>query len=228
RPSDNNNKPSDNNNKPSDNNNKPSDNNNKPSDNNNKPSDNNNKPSDNNNKPSDNNNKPSDNNNKPSDNNNKPSDNNNKPSDNNNKPSDNNNKPSDNNNKPSNVSQFESEVVRLVNIERNKAGLAPLTMDSELSKIARVKSQDMADKNYFSHTSPTYGSPFDMLKKFGVSYRTAGENIAKGYSSPESVVKGWMNSEGHRANILSSNFGKIGVGYVNQGGTTYWTQLFTN
>ncbi|AFS77422.1 putative sporulation protein YkwD [Gottschalkia acidurici 9a] len=129
---------------------------------------------------------------------------------------------------PSNVSSIESEVVRLVNVERSKQGLAPLKMSAELSKVARTKSQDMADKNYFSHTSPTYGSPFDMMKQFGIKYNTAGENIAKGYDSAQSVVTGWMNSPGHRANILSSNFGTIGVGYVEKNGTTYWTQMFTN
>jgi uncharacterized YkwD family protein len=97
-------------------------------------------------------------------------------------------------------------------------------MDWELSRVARYKSQDMRDLGYFSHTSPTYGSPFDMMKKFGLSYRYAGENIAKGFSTPSAVVKGWMNSEGHRANILNKNFTKIGVGYVADG--NYWTQMF--
>lgn len=123
---------------------------------------------------------------------------------------------------------IEKEVVRLVNIEREKAGLAPLTYSEELSKVARIKSQDMADKNYFSHTSPTYGNPFNMMKSFGIKYKTAGENIAKGYSSAKSVVDGWMNSSGHRANILNPSFGKIGVGYVKANGTTYWTQMFTD
>lgn len=122
----------------------------------------------------------------------------------------------------------EMEIVNLVNIERQKEGLAPLTFSEELSKVARAKSQDMASKNYFSHTSPTYGDPFSMMKSFGIKYRTAGENIAKGYSSAQSVMRGWMNSSGHRANILNSSFGKIGVGYVNINGTTYWTQMFTD
>ena len=85
----------------------------------------------------------------------------------------------------------------------------------------------MKDKGYFSHTSPTYGSPFDMMKNFGISYSYAGENIAKGQRSPQQVMNGWMNSSGHRANILSANFTEIGVGYtVDQNGTTYWTQMF--
>lgn len=128
----------------------------------------------------------------------------------------------------SGLSQDEAEVVRLVNIERQKAGLAPLKASSQLSNVARMKSKDMADKNYFSHTSPTYGSPFDMMKQFGISYRTAGENIAKGYLSPASVMNGWMNSSGHRANILNSSFGTIGVGAYKVGSTIYWTQMFTN
>lgn len=127
-----------------------------------------------------------------------------------------------------NVSSIESEVVRLVNVERSKQGLAPLKMSAELSNVARKKSQDMADKNYFSHTSPTYGSPFDMMKQFGIKYTSAGENIAKGQRSAQEVMNAWMNSSGHKANILSSNFGTIGVGYVEKNGTTYWTQMFTN
>ena len=95
-------------------------------------------------------------------------------------------------------------------------------------KTATIKSQDMAQNNYFSHTSPTYGSPFDLMKKYGISYRTAGENIAMGQTSPSQVMNGWMNSEGHRANILNSSFTKIGVGVVqNASGRYYWTQHFT-
>ena len=124
----------------------------------------------------------------------------------------------------STVSAFEKQVVELTNKERAKNGLAPLTLDTELSKVARVKSQDMSTNNYFDHTSPTYGSPFDMMKQFGISYKAAGENIAKGQATPEEVVEAWMNSEGHRANILSSKFTHIGVGYVAKG--NYWTQQF--
>ena len=119
---------------------------------------------------------------------------------------------------------FEQQVAVLVNEQRAANGLAPLALSEELSNAARAKSQDMHDNNYFSHTSPTYGSPFDMLKSFGISYRAAGENIAMGYSSPEAVVNAWMNSAGHRANILSSSYTQIGVGYVADG--NYWTQEF--
>lgn len=126
------------------------------------------------------------------------------------------------------VSSIEKEVVRLVNVERQKNGLNPLELDAELSRVARIKSQDMATKGYFSHTSPTYGSPFDMMKQFGIKYSAAGENIAMGQPSAEAVVKAWMNSEGHRANILSKNFTKIGVGYYKgSNGSPYWTQMFT-
>ena len=122
------------------------------------------------------------------------------------------------------VRAYEQEVVRLVNAERAKYGLAALEEDWELSRVARYKSQDMHDERYFSHTSPTYGTPFEMIRAFGLSYRAAGENIAVGYATPAAVVAGWMASEGHRANILSSSYTKIGVGYVADG--NYWTQQF--
>ncbi|MEW4275912.1 CAP domain-containing protein [Priestia aryabhattai] len=123
------------------------------------------------------------------------------------------------------ASQFEQKVVDLVNQERQKQGLKPLTLNKELSDVARTKSKDMMDKGYFDHNSPTYGSPFDMMKQFGIEYTTAGENIAKGQQSPEDVMNAWMNSDGHRKNILNPDFTEIGVGYV-KGDTTYWTQQF--
>lgn len=127
------------------------------------------------------------------------------------------------------LSQIEQEVVRLANVERQKSGLAPFTASSELSRVARFKSEDMAKNNYFSHNSPTYGDPFNMMKSFGIKYTSAGENIAKGYLSAQSVMKGWMNSSGHRANILNPSFKTIGVGaYTAPNGTIYWTQMFTN
>lgn len=118
----------------------------------------------------------------------------------------------------------EEQVVSLVNEERAKEGLAPLTIDWELARVAKYKSQDMHDKNYFSHTSPTYGSPFDMMKNFGISYEASGENIAKGQTSATQVMEAWMNSSGHRANIMDAKFTHIGVGYVEDG--NYWTQMF--
>lgn len=122
------------------------------------------------------------------------------------------------------IRNFEQEVIRLTNIERQKAGLKPLIEDWELSRVARHKSMDMAQLNYFSHTSPTYGSPFDMIKAYGLTYRSAGENIAKGQRTPQQVVRAWMNSSGHRANILNSSYTHIGVGYEANG--HYWTQMF--
>lgn len=122
------------------------------------------------------------------------------------------------------VASYEAEVVRLVNEERMARGLKPLSQNWELSRVARYKSQDMKDNRYFSHTSPVYGSPYQMMRSFGISYRSAGENIAMGYRTPKAVVNGWMNSAGHRANILSAAFTEIGVGYVADGG--YWTQMF--
>lgn len=122
------------------------------------------------------------------------------------------------------LSAYEQKVVDLTNQERSKNGLAALKVDTALSKVAREKSLDMSKNGYFSHTSPTYGSPFDMMKQFGISYQYAGENIAMGQRTPEEVVQAWMNSEGHRKNILSANFNYIGVGYVESG--NYWTQMF--
>lgn len=122
------------------------------------------------------------------------------------------------------VRAFEREVIRLINEQRAQNGLSPLRENWELSRVARFKSQDMADNRYFSHTSPTYGTPFQMMKNFGLSYRTAGENIAYGQRTPQAVVDAWMNSAGHRANILNASFTQIGVGYVAHG--HYWTQMF--
>ena len=126
---------------------------------------------------------------------------------------------------PSGISAYEMEVINLVNKARADNGLNALTPSAKLSEIARTKSQDMRTNGYFAHQSPTYGSPFDMLHQFGVTYRTAGENIAYGYATPAAVVEGWMNSQGHRENILKSTYTEIGVGYVESG--NYWTQLFT-
>lgn len=124
----------------------------------------------------------------------------------------------------SSVAAYEAEVVRLVNEIRQENGLKPLRANWELSRVARYKSQDMKDKGYFAHNSPTYGTPFQMIRAFGISFRTAGENIAYGYATPKAVVNGWMNSSGHRANILNGSYTQIGVGYVAQG--NYWTQMF--
>ena len=120
------------------------------------------------------------------------------------------------------LSAEEQKMIQLVNQERQKAGVSPLTIDPELSRVARIKSQDMKDNGYFSHTSPTYGSPFDMMKSFGITYRTAGENIALN-SSVEGAHTSLMNSEGHRENIMNSSFTHIGIGIVDG---RYYTQMF--
>ena len=107
----------------------------------------------------------------------------------------------------------ELEVFNLINEQRTKNGLSPLKIDYEVQKVARIKAQDMVNNNYFSHNSPTYGSPFDMLNNFKISYKTAGENIA-GNSNNSAAVTAWMNSSGHRANILNSSFNYTGIGVV--------------
>ncbi|MBU9711653.1 serine protease [Bacillus tamaricis] len=122
------------------------------------------------------------------------------------------------------INSFERDVVKYTNIERVKHGLPELKMDNKLSEVAWYKSRDMQVHGYFDHTSPTYGSPFDMMRHYGVSFTAAGENIAAGYSSAMHVVDAWMNSEGHRKNILDPNYTHIGVGYLSN--DHYSTQMF--
>lgn len=119
------------------------------------------------------------------------------------------------------------EVLKLVNQERSKQGLKALTLSDELTNVATLKAKDMRDKNYFDHTSPTYGSPFEMMRRFGIQYSSAGENIAAGQKTAQEVMNSWMNSSGHRANILNKDYEQLGVGYV-EGGSygTYWVQMF--
>lgn len=124
----------------------------------------------------------------------------------------------------STVSAIEQAVVDETNKARATYGLKPLQIDTALMGAAREKSIDMQKNNYFSHTSPTFGSPFDRLKALNIQYRTAGENIAKGQRSASEVVTAWMNSEGHRANILNESYTHIGVGFVQDG--YIWTQQF--
>ena len=124
----------------------------------------------------------------------------------------------------SSVQEMERQVAQLTNQQRTAYGLAPLTLDASLCAGARLKAQDMHDNHYFSHTSPTYGSAFDQMQAMGITYRSAGENIAQGYSSAEAVVQAWMASPSHKANILSDSYTTIGVGYCQDGG--YWVQWF--
>lgn len=127
-------------------------------------------------------------------------------------------------------SAFAEEVLRLVNTERQKNGLSSLSLDTSLSNVALTHSKDMHDNGYFSHTNLSGESPFDRLKKAGISYQSAGENIAAGQTTPSAVVNSWMNSDGHRKNILSSSYNKMGLGYYKgtKGYKSYWTQVFTN
>lgn len=133
---------------------------------------------------------------------------------------------SNNNTNTANLTTDELEVFNLINNQRTKNGLSALKIDAEVQNVARIKAQDMVKNNYFAHNSPTYGSPFDMLNSFKVSYKTAGENIA-GNSSNSAAVTAWMNSSGHKANILNSNFNYTGIGVVN--GSKYgkiYVQMF--
>ncbi|MGM7701039.1 SafA/ExsA family spore coat assembly protein [Pseudalkalibacillus sp. Hm43] len=125
------------------------------------------------------------------------------------------------------IKSIEYEVIKLTNQKRAENGLGPLKADWQLSRVARYKSNDMKNNGYFSHQSPTYGSPFEMMRDFNINYTSAGENIAMGQTSAQAVVDAWMKSPGHRKNILSSNYTYIGVGYAKGGsGRYYWTQMF--
>ena len=156
---------------------------------------------------------------KPSDNN--TTNNNGNTSNNNTTGSNGNNTSSNNNNTaPVDISSYANEMLRLVNEERTANGLAQLSWNAELAKVAQAKAQDMVNNNYFSHTSPTYGSPFEMMKSFGISYRYAAENIAKN-ASVEKAHVALMNSDGHRKNILNSNYTSIGIGIVKTSSNSY-------
>lgn len=128
-------------------------------------------------------------------------------------------------NSVSSESRYISEVVRLVNAERAKEGLAALQMDSSLNSAAQVRAKEIVTS--FSHTRPNGSNCFTALSEAGIKYNGSGENIAYGQKTPAEVVNAWMNSAGHRANIMSSKFTKIGVGCHNSNGTYYWSQFFT-
>ncbi len=113
----------------------------------------------------------------------------------------------------SGASDEEVELLKLINQQRANNGLPELKFDSELQRVAKIKAQDLVDNQYFSHNSPTYGSPFDMMKAFGITYKAAGENIA-GNPTLKGAVNAWMNSEGHKANILSNAYNYTGIGVV--------------
>jgi len=126
-----------------------------------------------------------------------------------------------------NFSAMQTEMLGYINADRSANGLAPLTLTKPLSDGAYLKSKDMAVNNYFSHTSPTYGSPFDMMKSLGISYSAAGENIAKN-TSIKGAYDAFMNSSGHRANILNTQFSNLGLGIYQKDNYLYITQWFTN
>lgn len=125
------------------------------------------------------------------------------------------------------IKTLESEVIRLVNAERAKAGRTALVENYEVNKAAKIKSEDFINNNYFSHNSPIYGTPFDMLRSFGIAFTAAAENIASGQKTAAEVMNTWMNSSGHRANILNSTYNQIGVGVArDNNGNLFWTQMF--
>jgi uncharacterized YkwD family protein/spore coat assembly protein SafA len=125
------------------------------------------------------------------------------------------------------LQSIETEIFKLVNAERAKNGLGALTYNWQVARVARIKSQDMINNHYFSHTSPVYGSPFRMLESYGLRFSAAAENIAYGQKSAQAVMVAWMNSAGHRANILSRSVTQIGVGVARaSNGTLYFTQMF--
>jgi uncharacterized YkwD family protein len=122
----------------------------------------------------------------------------------------------------------ELEVFFITNYDRERNGKEPLALNAALSNVAHQKSLDLYENHYFDHTSPEYGSPFEMMTTFGITYHMAGENIAAGQQNSVEVVGAWMDSPGHRENILNSSFTQIGVGHVQKNGGygTYWTQMF--
>ena len=124
------------------------------------------------------------------------------------------------------VSADVSEVLSLVNSTRANNGLPALTLSSELSAAAEVRAREIVRS--FSHTRPNGTSCFTVLKENGITYRSAGENVAYGQKTAASVMNAWLNSSGHRANILGKNFGKIGIACYTQNGVKYWVQLFTD
>ncbi len=125
-----------------------------------------------------------------------------------------------------NLSNMAAQLVELVNSERTKNGLPSLMVDTEVARVAGIKSQDIVDNDYFSHNSPTYGSPFEMLDSFGIKYHDAGENLA-GHQTVQSAHEALMNSAGHRQNILSNDYTHIGIGVRPSNRYGYvFTQLF--
>ena len=109
------------------------------------------------------------------------------------------------------MTEMETMLLNTINQKRKENNLVELTIDDELQNVARLKAIEMVEKDYFSHTSPTYGSPFEMMDQMGITYKVAGENIA-GNISPEEAINAWMQSEGHRDNILENGYNYPGIG----------------
>lgn len=128
-----------------------------------------------------------------------------------------------------NTGDYRAQVVALMNQERAAAGVGGITQNASLDAVAQIRAQEIVQS--FAHTRPNGTSCFTVLDEGGIAYMTAGENIAAGYGTPSEVMTGWMNSEGHRANILNGSFGQVGIGYYTDPNTaygTYWVQIFTN
>lgn len=128
-----------------------------------------------------------------------------------------------------NTGDYRAQVVALMNQERAAAGVGGITQNASLDAVAQIRAQEIVQS--FAHTRPNGTSCFTVLDEGGIAYMTAGENIAAGYGTPTDVMNGWMNSEGHRANILNGSFGQVGIGYYTDPNTaygTYWVQIFTN
>lgn len=129
---------------------------------------------------------------------------------------------------PSGYETYADEVIRLVNEQRVANGLNELSTYFDLTSVAQTRAQELTQS--YSHTRPNGESCFTALREANIDYTAAGENIAAGYSTPEAVVEGWMNSKAHRANILNPNYSKIGVGYCADGSGygSYWVQVFVS
>lgn len=127
------------------------------------------------------------------------------------------------------LEEYQKIILKGVNVEREKNNLKPLKIDNHLNKIAIVKAKDMAREKKMSHTSKKFGVTFNLIKKEGISYTKAAENIASGHKTPEFVTERWLKSKGHRKNILERDYRFIGIGKAtDNNGKIYWVQIFTN
>lgn len=127
------------------------------------------------------------------------------------------------------MENYQKIILKEVNVEREKNNLKPLKIDNRLNKIAIIKAKDMAREKKMSHTSKKFGVTFNLIKKEGISYTKAAENIASGHKTPEFVTERWLKSKGHRKNILERDYRFIGIGKAtDNNGKIYWVQIFTN